>query len=71
MKRIIVAALSLATLSTVISLPALALNDRFEKERQETLNKQLNDRFERERQETLNKQLNDRFQKERQETLNK
>jgi hypothetical protein len=71
MKHTIVATLSLAALSTVISLPALAVSDRFESERQETLNKQLSERFQKERQETLNKQLNDRFESERQETLNK
>ncbi|MBD1868837.1 hypothetical protein H6F95_16295 [Cyanobacteria bacterium FACHB-471] len=69
MKRIIIATLSITALSTVIDLPALALSDRFEDERQETLDK-LNDRFERERQETLNK-LNDRFDEERQRTLDR
>lgn len=53
MKLIIIATLSITTLSTVISSPALALSERFEKERQETLNK-LSERFEKERQETLN-----------------
>lgn len=68
MKRIIIAILSITALSTVISSPVLALSDRFEEERQETLNK-LSERFEKERQETLNK-LSERFEKERQETLN-
>lgn len=54
MNRIIVATLSLTALSTVISLPALALNDRFDSERQQTINR-LNDRFDSERQQTLNK----------------
>lgn len=48
MKRIIIATLSITALSTVISLPALALSDRFESKRQETLNK-LNDHFKEER----------------------
>jgi hypothetical protein len=39
MKRIIVATLSMATLSTLFGLPALALNDRFDSERQQILNK--------------------------------
>ncbi|MBD1868845.1 hypothetical protein H6F95_16335 [Cyanobacteria bacterium FACHB-471] len=67
MKRIIIATLSITALSTVISLPALALSNRFESERLETLDK-LNNRFESERLETLNK-LNDRFEEERQQTL--
>lgn len=54
MKRVIVATLSLAMSSTLFTLPALALNDRFESERQQTMNK-LNDRFDSERQETMNK----------------
>lgn len=69
MKHIIIATLSLIALSTVFSSPVLALSDRFEKERQETLNK-LSDRFEKERQEILNK-LNDRFEEKRQGMLNK
>ncbi|CAA9311866.1 hypothetical protein AVDCRST_MAG94-1006 [uncultured Leptolyngbya sp.] len=54
MKRVIIATLSLAIPSTLLDLPALALNDRFERERLQTMNK-LNDRFVSERQETMNK----------------
>ncbi len=52
MKRVIVATLSMTALSTMIGLPALALNDRFDSERQQTINR-LNDRFDSERQQTL------------------
>ena len=60
MKRLILATLSVLALSTVAT-PTLALSDRFESARQQTMNK-LNDRFDKEHQETLNK-LNDRFDK--------
>lgn len=53
-KRIIVATLSITALSAVISLPALALSDRFDSERQQTINR-LSDRFGSERQQMLDK----------------
>ncbi len=37
MERIFIATFSMTTLSTVVGLPALALNDRFDSERQQTL----------------------------------
>lgn len=54
MKRIITATLSMTVLSTAIGLPTLALNDRFDSERQQTINR-LSDRFDSERQQTLDK----------------
>lgn len=53
-KCVIVATFSITALSAVISLPALALNDRFDSEREQTINR-LNDRFGSERQQTLDK----------------
>lgn len=53
MQRIIIVTLSITALSTLIGLPALALNDRFDSEREQTINR-LTDRFDSERQQTLN-----------------
>ncbi len=69
MKRIMIATLSTVALFTMFSSHTLALNNRFEKERQETMNK-LNDRFEKEHQEVMNK-LSNRFEKKHQEAMNK
>ncbi len=69
MKRLIFAALSTIALMNLYSLPASALNERFENSREQVMNK-LNPRFEQKRQEVINK-LNERFEESRQEMLNK
>lgn len=52
MKRIIFTTPSMMALSTFINLPVLALSDRFDSEREQTINR-LSDRFDSERQQTL------------------
>jgi DNA anti-recombination protein RmuC len=68
MKRIVLATLSVLAL-TATATPALALSDRLEEARQQTMNK-LNERFEQSHRDTLNK-LSERQEQERQEVLNK
>jgi Spy/CpxP family protein refolding chaperone len=69
MKRLILAGLSAIALTAAATLPAAALNDRFDAAREQTMNK-LNDRFGNAHQDTLNK-LNSRFEKAYQDTLNR
>jgi hypothetical protein len=69
MKRLILAGLSAIALTATATLPATALNNRFDAAHQQTMNK-LNDRFEKAHQDTLNK-LNSRFEKSYQDTLNR
>ena len=67
MNRFILASLSVLALSAVAA-PSLTVSDRFEQERQDTLNA-MGDRWMQEHQDTLNA-TNSRFDQERQDTLN-
>jgi hypothetical protein len=84
MRRLAFATISLLTVAVATSNPAFALeqqpvqsnqatanklDERFDKERQSTLNSKLNSRFDKERESTLDSKLSDRFGKERQDTL--
>ena len=69
MKRFILASLATVALVGTATLPATALNPRFTKEREQTLNK-LSDRFTKEHEQTLNK-LSERFEKSFKANLNR
>jgi benzoyl-CoA reductase/2-hydroxyglutaryl-CoA dehydratase subunit BcrC/BadD/HgdB len=69
MKRSVLLTASIIALTMAIASPALALSDRFNDARQETINR-LSDRFNDARQETINR-LSDRFNDARQETINR
>lgn len=56
--------------ATGLASPAAALSDRFQDAREQMLNK-LNDRFDSERQQTLDSKLIDRSENERRQSLNK
>jgi len=67
MKRLLFASLFVVALSAVSTSPVSALTNRFDQERQNTLNR-LSDRFDKERVETQNK-LTERFDDARQQLL--
>lgn len=69
MKRLVFATLSVLTLSALATSPALALNERFDDARSETINR-LTDRFDDARDEIINK-LNDRFSDSYKDNLNR
>jgi hypothetical protein len=69
MTRFIPTVLTTVALFTTIALPAVALNEQFSAEHEQTMSK-LNDCFAKEREQTMNK-LNDRFKEPFETNLNK
>jgi hypothetical protein len=69
MTRFIFSTVSMIALATAMMSPALALTDRFDDARQDTINR-LGDRFDDAREGTINR-LNDRFGDAREQTINR
>jgi hypothetical protein len=68
-KRFIFTGFSIIALSAIAHAPANAQTPKFDTARHSTLS-HLTDRFQQERQQTLENRLTDRFQQEQQQTIN-